>query len=677
MADKMPKAEESEWQAYMPLEEIDYFALDLMDKGEVKGTTGSTRFEPNSDMTYQQGAWVGLDARRESDMQRGTILPFKQTTDGGATLAFPGMVHDPYVTMQDMRDNPKLPSDDPDIGRKTVSLAETFLGGAPAALTRGGSSLGTFGGRVGAKRIAEETGNPVIMKGLSQAAELEAKGFPESRIREVIHGMFDDQGYKFGSVSKGADGNWRFEIDDSKMQIRSKASDTFDITPVDKQLPPRTVTEFIDHPDLFQAYPALRNMKLEVKKLSPGERPYGSYMPNHSIEIGASSIQDVKTVLLHEIQHHLQYEEKFAAGANPANQLTKQEGERLFETWNAQISAIRKARSDAKKKKTPEAQAALDEAIDLHLKEFGDVKDQRDFSFIAYRRDAGEVEARNVETRAELTAGERREQTPFSTEDVPRRVQSTSQERYARNTVASIPQPRPAGKTPLEEAPKQGTLDMFSNGSLVVRKNTDTTIKRAQRKEDVTLPYPTGHDPSISTVIDSKTYPRKVEAVRKALAKTTEDTISFLERELKKEAPGKVSFKRMDSKGSLTQYVEAIDNTTGRPIAKIRLGEHASSDFTALSIDPVSGNRPLQALEIIKYELGLTDKVPTIGWSFSPVKPIKNVLRAQAEGLTVFPQNRQIGGYGEYIRGAYSEGKRVFKPTRQTIGTDIQWQFPE
>lgn len=122
-----------------------------------------------------------------------------------------------------------------------------------------------------------------------------------------------------------------------------------------------SLPEVLDHPSLYEAYPDLRKVRVHWSDLS-GPNHTGAALSNGDIVLNNILWADprrARLTLLHEVQHLVQNREGFA---------------------NGQSSSV-----------------------------------GRD----AYHRSAGEVEARNVEARADFGAWQRREDPPGYTQDVP------------------------------------------------------------------------------------------------------------------------------------------------------------------------------------------------------------------------------------------------------------------
>ncbi len=106
---------------------------------------------------------------------------------------------------------------------------------------------------------------------------------------------------------RGMDGKWRFEIDDSKIGITLPSS-TFS-----------RLSDIVDHPALFEAYPDLQAVEVFLERMYDGER--AKYNPQFdSISINrdiVSNEEQLRASLAHEIQHAIQNREGFTPGSSP------------------------------------------------------------------------------------------------------------------------------------------------------------------------------------------------------------------------------------------------------------------------------------------------------------------------------------------------------------------------
>lgn len=223
-----------------------------------------------------------------------------------------------------------------------VETAMTLAGGGLPMAEKG--AAGIFGGRLA--KTADHTA-------LARAEEMAASGAP----REAIHaetGWF-----------QGPDQKWRFEIPDNASKVSERVANEFNARPVGDSVPVQNADRFLDHPELFQAYPDLWRVNTRLEKGGGYPyRPAANYSVRESgaenIGVNAASLGQANSMALHEFQHAIQSREGFAHGA-----------------------------------------------------------DARIMSPDHYNRTAGEVEAYNVQRRKDMTAAERSASPPWMTQDVP------------------------------------------------------------------------------------------------------------------------------------------------------------------------------------------------------------------------------------------------------------------
>lgn len=211
--------------------------------------------------------------------------------------------------------------------------------------TNGPNERYTFGGA---------NANNANLAALRQAQEMEKQGVAAETI-------FQATGWYIG-----ADGKWRFEIDDSQMkysrrgdlgfrernkgydryrQLMQKAEDfmlgfsTEQMTEAEMQeltelrdvwsntfrtdgkvspdaLPMTKLADYISHEELFRNYPQLRNTSLVFGKLQDHAR--GQYDPEKNIITLREDLRNApEDTIIHEIQHAIQRAENFATGSTP------------------------------------------------------------------------------------------------------------------------------------------------------------------------------------------------------------------------------------------------------------------------------------------------------------------------------------------------------------------------
>lgn len=254
-------------------------------------------------------------------------------------------------------------------------------------MSRPAGSLGTFAGRL--SKTADQDA-------LAKAEGMLAAGADRQAV-------WDQTGW-----FKGVDGKMRYEINDVPAFLKGPGSAS-EIArnrgaALGRDRGQETVGDVLWHPDLMNAYPETKEMgfrgftgpennrgALDLgDPLNIDRRP--TVMLNNSLRG-----KDAVSTALHELQHGIQEAEGFASGGNPAV---------AGLASDPAVMAARKAKIAAQAAGDDVAATAAGEA-------------QKRAMYDAYRRQAGEVEARNVQSRHMMTPAERRAQPPWMTQDVP------------------------------------------------------------------------------------------------------------------------------------------------------------------------------------------------------------------------------------------------------------------
>ena len=301
------------------------------------------------------------------------------------------------------------------------------------------------------------------LEALHEAERYEMQGVDAETIRQKT-GWF-----------RGADGKWRWEFDDSSAETDTKwgflrnpdakrynelfekaylydsatAEDLNELQILDKNLKgvrksPLYLDEIVRHDKLFEAYPALRDVKVRFEANTGNKE--GSYHPEENEFVLRTGLklepEKLKNTLIHEIQHAIQEREGFARGANPGYwdemirsgysrrkndgriERARKEYHRIFdsapEEFKDKVRRINRARLDGD---YDAAEAVVDELYDseyadlwsqLDMAEFGWRSDRGEElnAYELYRNTAGEIEARDAAARRGLTAEERRNRKP-------------------------------------------------------------------------------------------------------------------------------------------------------------------------------------------------------------------------------------------------------------------------
>lgn len=211
---------------------------------------------------------------------------------------------------------------------------------------------------------------------------------------------------------RGADGKWRYEMPDAKIK------DTMDVGgghivkryEDDMLWNGGKLSDVIDAPELFKAYPHLKDVRIETDAIMNDMPSNGEYnAKTNTITIHADELKYMNSILNHEIQHVIQSIEGFDRGGSP--RLVRGEIKNRLAEVTKQIRQLRAEGKEDEAKSIVEKNRGLYNAY------------QANDDYNSYKSLAGEVEARNVQERMNMTPEERRKTLVESTEDVARKDQ--------------------------------------------------------------------------------------------------------------------------------------------------------------------------------------------------------------------------------------------------------------
>ena len=192
--------------------------------------------------------------------------------------------------------------------------------------------------------------------------------------------------------------------------------------------------DYVKDDDLFNAYPELKHTKIVFVHSNNGEA--GSYShKDNTITVNLNSGIEVNSILAHEIQHAIQRIEGFATGGNyksvllffeenPEVEIKFVVDETYKEAKNRGIDITKEELYKMFTERDDVAQDIENEIIDrnnITETELGEVYNSGVDA--GYRSISGEVEARNVQSRLNMTPEERRNTLASETEDVAREDQ--------------------------------------------------------------------------------------------------------------------------------------------------------------------------------------------------------------------------------------------------------------
>lgn len=211
---------------------------------------------------------------------------------------------------------------------------------------------------------------------------------------------------------RGADGMWRYEMPDAKIK------DTMDVGgghivkryEDDMLWNGGKLSDVIDAPELFKAYPHLKDVRIETDAIMNDMPSNGEYnAKTNTITIHADELKYMNSILNHEIQHAIQSIEGFDRGGSP--RLVRGEIKKRLADVTKKIRQLRAEGKEDEDKAIVEKNRGLYNAY------------QANDDYNSYKSLAGEVEARNVQERMNMTPEERRKTLAESTEDVARKDQ--------------------------------------------------------------------------------------------------------------------------------------------------------------------------------------------------------------------------------------------------------------
>lgn len=291
-----------------------------------------------------------------------------------------------------------------DVMRNLEFVGNVAGGGGAFAKT---GAAGIFGGRLAATadHAALARAEQMAAKGAQDVASLPLG--QRTTARQALAGQI----YRETGWFQGPDGKWRFEIADNTAGYNPAVHGG--------QVP---LPDVLDHPELYAAYPQLKDMSWQAMQASEAPGSWGDFDPS----TGAIRVSDSvagrtaagKSVTLHEATHGIQGIEGFTGGTNLSRaddfgHATQVHEDRVFDATLAYQDAMRAYKLDPTPQNKRTAMAASNE-----LAKIGNVPSGRDL-LDAYRRQAGEVEARNVQDRVNMDADERRMIPPWETQDIP------------------------------------------------------------------------------------------------------------------------------------------------------------------------------------------------------------------------------------------------------------------
>jgi hypothetical protein len=272
------------------------------------------------------------------------------------------------------------------------------------------------------------------LKELKKAKEMATAGKPAEEV------FIETKTPKTTGWFQGGEGDWRFEFDDSKSTVNPQAFANL------HKGQPVQIEQLFSHPELFQYYPQLKNVKLQA--LTPQEEKQGVLgsfnQATNTLKVGRN-IDEAKATLIHELQHMIQRREGFGAGGGDAaptlsatiNQSSRvidavleagKAKEKIEQEFAPRLQAAIKGSGEDFEKVLAERSAAwakVDEAVNKLKKERDAINAKANemkrtlSNYQIYQRLGGETEARNAETRMMMDLLTRQRSIPTETQEFP------------------------------------------------------------------------------------------------------------------------------------------------------------------------------------------------------------------------------------------------------------------
>lgn len=213
------------------------------------------------------------------------------------------------------------------------------------------------------------------------------------------------QAQEQGRTFTGPEGLPRYEIDDSNMEVVTNL----------KPGQSAKLGDVIQHDELFDSYPQARDINVEVKTgaLGAAYSKAGNKITIYDpLGKGIDNSLFYSRALVHEIQHYLQGIEGFAVGGS-IREWNRDQIRDEIEYTGDELRSV--AESDFESpQEADQYRRRLEDKLDV-LGNAYRAKGGLDY----YNRLAGEFEARDVANRLDMTAEERAQTAPYSSEEVP------------------------------------------------------------------------------------------------------------------------------------------------------------------------------------------------------------------------------------------------------------------
>ena len=231
------------------------------------------------------------------------------------------------------------------------------------------------------------------------ALKMEKSGAKPVEIREAT------------GLVRGLDGHWRDELSDQFAKMKDSGHANFgELHKATKSSGAIKVKDILEHQDLYDAYPHLRN--IEVVTHSSNSNSKGAYYPGkNKISIAEDlTPSEAKSTLLHELTHDIQNYEGWNHGANSREEIAKYYKQK--EELSKQIGTFNKMMDEALNAGDMDKYQQLIGQRNVLSRRYSSI-DPEKMGIEDYLNNAGEAEARLVQRRANLSPEELLKHFPY------------------------------------------------------------------------------------------------------------------------------------------------------------------------------------------------------------------------------------------------------------------------
>lgn len=181
-------------------------------------------------------------------------------------------------------------------------------------------------------------------KGAAEADKAEEKTYRMDNLKvaeKMERGKKDAKAIKLATGwERGADGKWRYEMPDAKIKDMKDIGGGHIVKRYEDDMlwNGGKLSNVIDAPGLFEAYPQLKDVRIDTDAIMNDMPSNGNYnAKTNTITIHADELKYMNSILNHEIQHAIQYIEGFGKGGSP-EQMEK-EFKAAQDEWKARAYA--------------------------------------------------------------------------------------------------------------------------------------------------------------------------------------------------------------------------------------------------------------------------------------------------------------------------------------------------